>query len=170
MCSSACVPLSLYVPRGLAFFFSVLLMLAVIVLLIVLEPDLRASAFILLALKALVLSITVSQVSRFFVKHGAKKGLEYVAGLLIIAMLALATVSGNGMLAFSAIMWIAIGSLISYAMLDGPGTYSIRFGLLPVWTYDDKRGGVKQSNSSRLAGFSALLLVLRAQFARTRSS
>ena len=146
---------------GLLLFFSVLLMLAVIVLLIVLEPDLRASAFILLALwAALVLSITVSQVSRFFVKHGAKKGLEYVAGLLIIAILALAAVSGNGMLAFSAITWIAIGSLISYAMLDGPGTYSIRFGLLPVWTYDDKRGGVKQSNSSRLAGFSALLLVL----------
>ena len=51
------------------------------------------------------------------------------------------------MLTFSGICWLAIFSLLAYGLLLGPGTYSLRFGVLPVHAYDAKHGGILAANS-----------------------
>ena len=56
--------------------------------------------------------------------------------------------------------WIAIFSLLAYGLLFGPGTYSLRFGVLPLWTYDHRNQAIRAANSSTLAIFGALVLLL----------
>jgi hypothetical protein len=39
----------------------------------------------------------------------------------------------QGMLALSAVVWIAIGSLVAYGLTSGPSSHYVRFGVLPLW-------------------------------------
>ena len=66
----------------------------------------------------------------------------------------------TGMLAFSAMCFIAIGSLLCYGLLTRPGTHALRFGVLPVWAYDSHSNVTKEANAPTLALFAAVALLL----------
>ena len=86
------------------------------------------------------------------------------ASLIGVAVVLSALLAGaalhRGMVTFSCVCFVTIGSLVAYGAFYGPTEYSIRFGVLPVWEYDPSHGSTREAHSSTTAFGTALLLLL----------
>ena len=140
---------------------SMVLMLLLIVVLTVIKSVTLGLMFLALW-SLLFVSVLLSLMWTRFASSASRLG-PLLAGVACIAVLALLVgglVAGAGMLAFSAVCWIAIGSLLVFVSSNGPGVYAMRTGVLPVWSYDAERGCAREANSAVYALMTALLVLL----------
>ena len=133
---------------GVLLVWSMLLMLLLFVLLIVLESDLQIYGVLLLAGWALLLVSGLLSLlwSRVTIHTLLGQLLTVVGVCALVAAQIAGSRLGYGMLTFSSLCWLAILSLLAYGFILGPETYSLRFGVLPVWTYGAKKVSVFSAN------------------------
>lgn len=107
-----------------------------------------------------ILSVTLSLLWARLSTGSGRVVFAIACAVALLLVLTVGFVLDHGMLAFSALCWIAIGSLSFYGLFTRVGTHRVRFGVLPNWSYDSHHYATHEANGPTLALFAAVSLLL----------